>query len=90
VPRSNLISPISAQEKSILREEGLPGGKVLIKTGSSDTTTVTPHVEFAPDLVKMLANVASLVKTEILLVSPLIIDAITNPDPVRLTGPEFR
>ncbi|CAE6466402.1 unnamed protein product [Rhizoctonia solani] len=33
-------------------------------TQESNTTTWTLHVEFAPDLVKMLANYASLVKTE--------------------------
>ncbi|KAG8713839.1 hypothetical protein FRC09_018270, partial [Ceratobasidium sp. 395] len=57
----------NTQEKAILRPEGLPGGKILVKTATSDTTTWTPHVEFSPDLVVMLANVAKLVKTEIFL-----------------------
>ncbi|CAE6468101.1 unnamed protein product [Rhizoctonia solani] len=57
----------NTQERAILRPEGLSDGKILNKTGVSDTTTVTPHVEFAPDLVKMLANVANLVPTEIYL-----------------------
>ncbi|KAF8604933.1 glycoside hydrolase family 79 protein [Ceratobasidium sp. AG-I] len=57
----------NTQESAVLRPDGFPDGKILIKTGESQTTTVTPHVEFAPDLVKMLANVASLVKTEIFL-----------------------
>ncbi|KAF8752585.1 Glycoside hydrolase family 79 protein [Rhizoctonia solani] len=44
-------------------------GAVRVRVGGnkSNTTTWTLHVEFAPDLVKMLANYASLVKTEILL-----------------------
>ncbi|CAE6461756.1 unnamed protein product, partial [Rhizoctonia solani] len=57
----------NTQERAILRPEGLLDGKILNKTGVSDTTTITPHVEFAPDLVKMLANVANLVPTEIYL-----------------------
>ncbi|KAJ1302509.1 hypothetical protein OPQ81_002828 [Rhizoctonia solani] len=57
----------NTQERAILRPEGLPGGKILNKTGNAATTTDTPHVEFAPDLVKMLANVANLVPTEIYL-----------------------
>ncbi|KAG8695561.1 hypothetical protein FRC09_009083 [Ceratobasidium sp. 395] len=61
----------NTQEKAILRPEGLPGGKILVKTATSDTTTWTPHVEFSPDLVVMLANVAKLIKTEIFLVSAI-------------------
>ncbi|QRV80175.1 glycoside hydrolase family 79 protein [Ceratobasidium sp. AG-Ba] len=57
----------NTQETAILRPEGLPDGKILIKTGNRETTTWTPHVEFAPDLVQMLANIAKLVKTEIYL-----------------------
>ncbi|CAE6368779.1 unnamed protein product [Rhizoctonia solani] len=57
----------NTQERAILRPEGFPGGEILIKTQESSTTTWTPHVEFAPDLIKMLANFASLVKTEIFL-----------------------
>ncbi|KAG8695559.1 hypothetical protein FRC09_009081, partial [Ceratobasidium sp. 395] len=57
----------NTQEKAILRPEGLPDGKILIKTATSDTTTWTPHVEFSPDLVVMLGNVAKLVKTEVFL-----------------------
>ncbi|KAG9124057.1 hypothetical protein FRC07_013010 [Ceratobasidium sp. 392] len=57
----------NTQEKAMLRPEGLPDGKILIKTATSDTTTWTPHVEFAPDLVTMLGNVAKLVKTEVFL-----------------------
>ncbi|KAG8731483.1 hypothetical protein FRC10_001693, partial [Ceratobasidium sp. 414] len=57
----------NTQETAILRQEGFPDGRILVKTGSATTTTVTPHVEFAPDLVKMLAGIASLVKTEIFL-----------------------
>ncbi|CAE6458702.1 unnamed protein product [Rhizoctonia solani] len=57
----------NTQERAVLRPEGFPGGEILIKPQQGSTTTWTPHVEFAPDLVKMLANVASLVKTEIYL-----------------------
>ncbi|CEL54355.1 hypothetical protein RSOLAG1IB_07005 [Rhizoctonia solani AG-1 IB] len=57
----------NTQERAILRPDGLEGGKILIKTGQSATTTDTPHVEFAPELVKMLANVANLVPSEIYL-----------------------
>ncbi|CUA67084.1 Beta-glucuronidase [Rhizoctonia solani] len=57
----------NTQERAILRPEGLADGRILNKTGNSDTTTVTPHVEFAPDLVKVLANVANLVPSEIYL-----------------------
>ncbi|CUA78488.1 Beta-glucuronidase [Rhizoctonia solani] len=54
----------NTQERAIMRPEGFPGGEILIKPKQADTTTETPHVEFAPDLIRMLANVASLVKTE--------------------------
>ncbi|KAF8671176.1 Glycosyl hydrolase family 79 C-terminal beta domain [Rhizoctonia solani] len=57
----------NTQERALLRPEGLEGGKILIKTGQSATTTDTPHVEFAPELVKMLANVAQLVPSEMYL-----------------------
>ncbi|CAE6438199.1 unnamed protein product [Rhizoctonia solani] len=57
----------STQERAILRPDGLPGGEMLIETERGSTTTETPRVEFTPDLIKMLANVASLVKTEIYL-----------------------
>ncbi|KAH7338555.1 hypothetical protein B0J17DRAFT_571082 [Rhizoctonia solani] len=57
----------NTQERAVLRPEGFPGGEILIKPEQGSTTTWTPHVEFAPDLIKMLANVASLVKTEIYL-----------------------
>ncbi|KAG9082302.1 hypothetical protein FRC06_005131 [Ceratobasidium sp. 370] len=40
----------NTQETAILRQEGFPDGRILVKTGSADTTTITPHVEFAPDL----------------------------------------
>ncbi|KAG9073971.1 hypothetical protein FRC06_011017, partial [Ceratobasidium sp. 370] len=43
-----------------MREEGFSNGQILVKTGNSQTTTLTPHIEFAPDLVRMLANVANL------------------------------
>ncbi|KAF8750472.1 Glycosyl hydrolase family 79 C-terminal beta domain [Rhizoctonia solani] len=57
----------NTQERAILRSEGFPGGEILIKTQEGNTTTSTPHVEFAPELIKMLANVAGLVKTDIFL-----------------------
>ncbi|KAB5591972.1 Beta-glucuronidase [Ceratobasidium theobromae] len=57
----------NTQERAILVQNGFSDGRILNKTGTSDTTTVTPHVEFAPDLVKMLGNVASLVNTEVFL-----------------------
>ncbi|KAG9073407.1 hypothetical protein FS749_015264, partial [Ceratobasidium sp. UAMH 11750] len=57
----------NTQETSIMREEGFPNGQILIKTGNAQTTTSTPHIEFAPDLVRMIANIAGLVKTEVLL-----------------------
>ncbi|CAE6452467.1 unnamed protein product [Rhizoctonia solani] len=57
----------NTQERAILRPEGFPGGEILIKTQEGNTTTWTPHVEFAPDLIKMLANFANLVKAEIFL-----------------------
>ncbi|CAE6422766.1 unnamed protein product [Rhizoctonia solani] len=57
----------NTQERAILRQEGFPGGEMLIKTTIGDTTTATPHVEFSPELIKMLANIANLVKTEIYL-----------------------
>ncbi|KAG8690137.1 hypothetical protein FRC08_010649, partial [Ceratobasidium sp. 394] len=57
----------NTQETSIMREEGFPNGQILIKTGNAQTTTYTPHIEFAPDLVRMIANIAGLVKTEVLL-----------------------
>ncbi|CAE6456102.1 unnamed protein product [Rhizoctonia solani] len=57
----------NTQDRAVLRPEGFPGGEILTKPRQSSTTTWTPHVEFAPDLVKMLAGVASLVKTEIYL-----------------------
>ncbi|KAG8689717.1 hypothetical protein FRC11_001002 [Ceratobasidium sp. 423] len=57
----------TAQERAILRPEGFPEGEMLIKTAIGETTTATPHVEFSPELIKMLANIANLVKTEIYL-----------------------
>ncbi|CAE7142978.1 unnamed protein product [Rhizoctonia solani] len=57
----------NTQERAVLRPEGFPGGEILIKPQQGSTTTWTPHVEFAPDLIRMLANVATLVKTEIYL-----------------------
>ncbi|CUA72793.1 hypothetical protein RSOLAG22IIIB_10292 [Rhizoctonia solani] len=57
----------NTQERAIIRPEGFPGGEILIKTSIGDTTTQTPHIEFSPELLKMLANVANLVKTEIYL-----------------------
>ncbi|CAE6458557.1 unnamed protein product [Rhizoctonia solani] len=57
----------NTQERAILRPEGFPGGEILIKTAIGQTTTETPHVEFSPELIEMLANVANLVKTEIYL-----------------------
>jgi hypothetical protein len=58
----------TAQERAVLRPEGFPGGEMLLKTQEGNTTTLTPHVEFAPDLIKMLANVAGLINTEVFLV----------------------
>ena len=57
----------AAQERAVLRPEGLPGGEILIESDQGSTNG-TPRVEFTPDLVKMLANVASSVKTELYLV----------------------
>ncbi|CAE6436327.1 unnamed protein product [Rhizoctonia solani] len=57
----------NTQERAILRPEGFPEGEMLIKTSIGATTTSTPHVEFSPELIKMLANIAALVKTEIYL-----------------------
>ncbi|KAJ1302401.1 hypothetical protein OPQ81_002719 [Rhizoctonia solani] len=57
----------NTQEQDILRPEGFPGGEILIKAHEDTTTTRTPHIEFGPYLFKVLANVVSLVKTEIYL-----------------------
>ncbi|KAF8671099.1 Glycosyl hydrolase family 79 C-terminal beta domain [Rhizoctonia solani] len=58
----------NTQERAILQPDGFPGGEMLIKTSIGATTTSTPHVEFSPELIKMLANIANLVKSEIYLV----------------------
>ncbi|CAE6346593.1 unnamed protein product [Rhizoctonia solani] len=67
----------NTQERAILRSDGFPEGEILIKTQEGNTTTLTPHVEFAPDLIKMLANMVGLVKTEVFL--GLNFMEITNP-----------
>ncbi|CEL63639.1 hypothetical protein RSOLAG1IB_10917 [Rhizoctonia solani AG-1 IB] len=57
----------NTQERAILQPDGFPGGEMLIKTSIGSTTTSTPHVEFSPELIKMLANIANMVKSEIYL-----------------------
>jgi hypothetical protein len=70
----------TAQERAILQPDGFPGGEMLIKTSIGSTTTSTPHVEFSPELIKMLANIANMVKSEIYLVRRHALSAVILAD----------